>query len=237
MNVQFAVFFFLLVAIIFYSIKKDKLTIKGVITAALVGCLVFLGFGLKGIALMGTFFLLGNLATSWKIGTKARLGAAEHQGGQRDASQVLANGGVAALLGILASLFPSYHLLFFLMMASSLSSATADTLSSELGTLYGRGFYNILSFRKDRRGENGVISLEGTLFGIAGSAIIALIHAFTTSWNAGFLVIIIAGTIGNLADSILGATLERKNIIKNDVVNFSNTALAALAGGAISLIM
>lgn len=237
MNVQFVVFFVLLVAIIFYSIRKGKLTIAGVITAALTGCLVFLGFGLKGIAIMGAFFLLGNMATSWKMNTKSKLGLTEHTGGQRNASQVMANGGIAAALGILSSLFPSYHPVLFLMMASSLSSATADTLSSELGTLYGRGFYNIISFRKDKRGENGVVSLEGTIIGIFGSAIIASIYALTTGWNVDFFVIIIAGTIGNIVDSILGATLENRDIIKNDLVNFSNTALAAIAGLVISVLL
>ena len=237
MNVQFVVFFLLLVAVIFYSIRKDKLTIAGVMAAALMGCLVFMGFGLKGIAIMGAFFLLGNLATSWKINIKEKLGAAEYAHGRRNASQVLANGGVAALLGLLASIFPVYHPVFFLMMASSLSSATADTLSSELGTLYGRGFYNILSFKKDIRGENGVISLEGTLFGLAGSALIALIYALTTNFNVDFLIIVLAGTIGNFIDSILGATLERKNVIKNDVVNFSNTAFAGLVAMVLSSIL
>jgi uncharacterized membrane protein len=40
--------------------------------------------------------------------------------------------------------------------------------------------------------------------------------------------IIIAGTAGNLSDSVLGALLERKNIIGNNAVNFLNTFIAAL---------
>jgi uncharacterized membrane protein len=48
-------------------------------------------------------------------------------------------------------------------------------------------------------------------------------------WTFKLLWIIVAGTIGNLADSILGASLERKGFIKNDVVNFLNTLFAAIA--------
>jgi len=43
-----------------------------------------------------------------------------------------------------------------------------------------------------------------------------------------FCLIIIAGTAGNLTDSILGAVLERRGIIGNNMVNFLNTLTAAL---------
>jgi uncharacterized protein (TIGR00297 family) len=141
----------------------------------------------------------------------------------------VANAGVAALLGLLTIFFPEHRSLFCVMMAASLSSATADTLSSELGNVYGRRYYNIVNFRKDERGLDGVVSMEGTLFGIAGSVVIALIYALGFTWSVNVLVIIIiAGTIGNILDSVLGATLQRKHFVNNDAVNFFNTAVAAL---------
>jgi uncharacterized membrane protein len=42
--------------------------------------------------------------------------------------------------------------------------------------------------------------------------------------------IVVAGFAGNLADSILGASLERKGWLKNDQVNFLNTLIAAIIG-------
>ena len=101
-------------------------------------------------------------------------------------------------------------------------------MSSELGTIYGRRFYDVLSFKKGKRGNDGVISMEGTSFGIAGSLIIALIYTIAFGWSIAFIWIILAGTIGNLSDSILGATLERNGIIGNNAVNFLNTVFAAL---------
>jgi uncharacterized protein (TIGR00297 family) len=89
---------------------------------------------------------------------------------------VLANGGVAALCGLLIWLIPSPGYPLIILLAAALSSATADTLSSELGTVYGRRFYNIISFKPDEKGRDGVISLEGTMTGIAGSAVIAVIY-------------------------------------------------------------
>jgi uncharacterized protein (TIGR00297 family) len=134
---------------------------------------------------------------------------------------------VAAITGLLAWLYPNQLLVFEMMMAGALASATADTLSSELGTLYGKKFYNVLSFKIDRRGENGVVSLEGTFIGIIGSALIAMVHALSNGWNDQCWFIVIAGTIGNLTDSIIGATLERQRLIGNDAVNFINTLVGA----------
>jgi uncharacterized protein (TIGR00297 family) len=114
------------------------------------------------------------------------------------------------------------------LIAGSFSSATADTVSSELGSIYGSNFYDVLNFKKGQRGKDGIISWEGLLFGLAGSAVIAIIYACCTGWNRALVGIIAAGTIGNLADSVLGATLERKGLLRNDAVNFLNTVIAAL---------
>jgi uncharacterized membrane protein len=56
-------------------------------------------------------------------------------------------------------------------------------------------------------------------------------------WGSGFLIIILAGTMGNLSDSILGALLERKQLLTNNGVNSLNTFIAALFAGMIYLIV
>lgn len=234
MSIDLIIFLVLQTVISVYSIARKKLTIAGTIAATLLGISVYLGFGLKGVLFPGIFFVAGNLATSWKISNKQNLGFAEKEKGKRTALQVLANGGLALLLGIIAYINPELHNILFLFMAAVFSSAIADTISSELGTLYGKGFYNILTLRKDQRGENGVISLEGTLFGLAASSLIAITHALLMGFNITFTIILLAGTIGNISDSILGATLERKGFIKNDLVNFSNTFIAVLIAYALS---
>jgi uncharacterized membrane protein len=40
--------------------------------------------------------------------------------------------------------------------------------------------------------------------------------------------------MGNLADSFMGATLERQQVLSNNAVNFLNTFLAALVAGALA---
>jgi uncharacterized protein (TIGR00297 family) len=209
------------------SVRAGKIDRLGAIVGGVISYLIFLGAGYTGIAMLAAFFILGSAATSVSAGVKEKLGVAEENRGRRSAGQAIANAGVAGILGLLIYFFPEKSYTMRLMMAASLASAIADTLSSELGTVYGRRFYNILSLKKDQRGLNGVISLEGTLIGIAGSGVIAIIYSFGFGWTNHELWIIIAGTIGNLADSILGATFERRRYLSNNAVNFLNTLIAA----------
>jgi uncharacterized protein (TIGR00297 family) len=238
-----------------------KLTPLAAATGAVCGCAVYLGDGYRGLLLLALFFVLGTAATAWK--KKEKLGVAAYQSTRRT-SQVIANGGVAAIAGLLAFFFPASRQLFSLMLAASLSSATADTLSSELGMVYGRRFFNILTLKADEGGLDGVISLEGLLFGVIGSALIAAVfvtfpappasyffvpaphsqaspvlsNARTVLSNGhAFLILVVAGTVGNLADSVLGALLERRGLLNNDQVNFLNTLIAAACAAALTAIL
>lgn len=222
---RLVVFFCFLLVCITASVLTKKLTVTAALTGGVLALLIFFGVGWAGIALLGAFFTLGTLATSWQKGVKQGLSIAQEKG-RRNAGQVLANGGAAGLLGGLAIVLPQNASLHLFLIAAVFSSATADTISSELGSVYGRGFYDILTFKKGLRGADGVISIEGLLFGFAGSAIMALIHASAEGWSERVTWILIAGTVGNLTDSYLGATLERKSVIKNDAVNFLNTVMA-----------
>ena len=219
-------------AIVTASTVFRKLTVAGALTGGILAGLLYKGAGITGIVMLGAFFVAGSAATAFGRSRKEQLGIAEKNKGQRNAWQVLANGGVAALAGLLAWLYPQQTSLWQLAMAGSLASASADTLSSEMGSVYGKSFYNILTFKKDRCGLDGVISLEGTLWGIAGSALIALIFVIAYGYSPLSFWIVLAGFIGNMVDSILGASLERKGWLKNNQVNFFNTLIGALVGMA-----
>jgi uncharacterized protein (TIGR00297 family) len=142
---------------------------------------------------------------------------------------------VAGALGLLSWQFPKHAPLLQLMLAGSFAAATADTLASELGNIYGRRYYNILTLRPDTRGLNGVISLEGTLLGAAGSALLAAVHCLTHGWGPALWWLLAAGTVGNLTDSVLGATLERRQYVTNNTVNLLNTLVGALTAAVLAL--
>ncbi|MCQ6956578.1 DUF92 domain-containing protein [Mucilaginibacter aquariorum] len=227
MPLTYIIFAIILLTACYASYKTDKLTGSGAITGGVVAFCIYMGTGFTGITMLAAFFVLATIATSHKKNAKNKLGDGQHPE-KRDARQVLANGGVPAILGLLAFILPENALLATVLTAAALASATADTLSSELGTVYGKRFYNIITFKPDEKGRDGVISLEGTLIGIVGAAVIAAVYAIVFGWNSMFLYIIIAGAVGNIADSVLGATLERKGYINNNEVNFLNTFVASI---------
>ena len=216
-----------------YSARAGKLTIPAVWVGGFLGLLIYLGTGFLGLGLLALFFGLGTAASAWKVADKRRLGLAEANKGRRTASQVLANAGVAGLLGLAAWQYPAHAPLCRLLLAGSFAAATADTLASELGNIYGRRYVNILTFRPDQRGLDGVISLEGTLLGLAGTALVAAVYCLAEGWLPAFWVLLLAGTVGNLSDSVLGATLERRRYLPNDAVNFLNTLIGALTAAGL----
>lgn len=245
------------------SFLLKKLTLTAAITGGLLGWLIYAGGGYTGLLSIAAFFIVGTAATSWKKKEKLSIRANAGHQSTRTAGQVIANAGVTALAGALALLFPPWKDLLQIMMAGSMSAAMADTLSSELGMVYGRRFYHILTGKPDEKGQDGVVSIEGLLIGIAGSAIIALIYILGHRYVPGhpyvlghpyipghptphsyprytplhpFLVIILAGTFGNLADSLLGALFERQGRLSNNGVNFINTLTGALAAGLLAQI-
>ncbi|PSL42891.1 uncharacterized protein (TIGR00297 family) [Chitinophaga niastensis] len=218
----------LLITMMVVCIKTGKLSFPAALAAGLTGVLVFAGAGYTGIALLGAFFVMGVVATAHKKALKAKITSDGRHPEKRKASQVFANGGVAAITALLAIADPGHKAVYTVMLAASLAAAAADTLSSELGMVYGSNCFNILTFKKEPKGLDGVISIEGTLMGAAGALVIAIIYAFANGFNRNGVFILLAGIIGNFVDSILGASLERKHYIGNDVVNFLNTLFAAL---------
>jgi len=228
-SASFPVVIFLVTAMVL-SVWRRKLTLVAALVGGATGWIIFWGGGLSSLLCLTAFFLLGTLATSWKRKEKNSIDREGAGAEKRKTGQVLANAGVAALLALAALFYPGQASLFHLMIAGSFASAAADTLSSELGMVYGRRFYNCLSWKKEDKGPDGVVSWEGTLIGLAGAGLIAGIYVIGGNSGRGrdFLAIILAGALGNFSDSMLGATLEKKGWLGNDGVNFTSTAIAAL---------
>lgn len=210
----------------------SPLTIPAALTGAAIAGVLYAGSGLTGLAMMIVFFLLGTAATSWGKDRKQEVRSnAVHQT-TRGTGQVLANAGVAGLAALLNWLMDGHAHYLEIAIAGCFASAAADTLSSELGMVYGRRFFNVMTGRPDQKGLDGVVSMEGLAIGGAAGCLIAGVYVVGQGWNGRtFAIIAAAGTFGNWVDSVLGALLERKGLLSNDMVNFLSTLSGAVFAG------
>ena len=78
-------------------------------------------------------------------------------------------------------------------------------------------------------GTPGAISLEGTAAGLLAALVLAAIGAGVGLIPiSAILIVVAAATAGALVESALAATLEGPGILNNDMLNFINTAVAAV---------
>jgi uncharacterized protein (TIGR00297 family) len=177
------------------------------------------------LAALVSVFVLTWFATRFGRSRKQKSGVAERTGGRR-ASQVLANLGVATAAAGLYRIHA--NLALALAMAAALSEAAADTVASEIGQAAGSNPRLITTWRVVPPGTDGGVTLAGTVAGAIAAATVTAVCALTGlipwNWSA---ISLAAAMAGMLADSFLGAWLERRSILNNDVVNFFGTLTAA----------
>ena len=186
-----------------------------------VAYVVFAVGGWKLFAVLALVFALTLLATLAGRGKKRALGLAEPMGG-RSAAQVAANLVVATAALVL---LPAG--LGIVVALAALAEATADTVSSEIGEAFGSKTYLVTTLRPTPPGTNGGVSLVGTLAGIAAASAVAGVGLISISATDAMLVAV-ASVFGMIVDSVLGATLENRGYLNNDVVNVMGTASAAV---------
>lgn len=167
------------------------LTPGGGAAALLVGASVWLGLGWRGFIPLLFFLLSGSLLTRLATGTSP----------SRTARQVLANGGIAAV----AALFGRWP-----EMAGALAAAAADTWATEIGAFSPSTPRLITTGARVPAGRSGGITPLGTTGGITGAFAVAALSTLVApalGWR-GAAVVTASGTMGMLADSLLGATLQ-----------------------------
>jgi uncharacterized protein (TIGR00297 family) len=214
------------------SLLTRKISLGGALTGGLITFLLLLAFGIPGLTMIFVFFTLGTAASVWRKRDKRALGLEEKNEGKRNHVNVVSNAGVALVCTSAALLLSDFKQVPEVMMAASFSSALSDTFSSELGNVYGSRFVNIRTFSAGKRGDDGVISLEGSLFGLGGSLLAALAYSLSVDDFGVFWLVSFTGMAGNLSDSWLGAVFQQRGLLNNHSVNFFSTLIAALLAGA-----
>ncbi|MFL5732007.1 MAG: DUF92 domain-containing protein [Chloroflexia bacterium] len=165
--------------IAYLAYRARALTPDGAVAACLVGGAVF-GFGGLGWAVLLVFFFASSSVLSFvKASDVRKRRAAEtfEKGGRRDAAQVLANGGVAALLAVAYRLAPSQGAVFFAAFLGALGAATADTWATEIGVLSRRPPRLITTGKPVAAGASGGVTWLGSVTGAAGALCLGLLAA------------------------------------------------------------
>ena len=200
------------------AFKTKSLSGSGAIAAALLGTVVF---GLGGLAwavlLLGFFISSSVLSQFFGKRKKKQLAEQFSKGSQRDAMQVAANGGVCGVFVLAHLAFPEATWPW-MGFAGTLAAVNADTWATELGVLSTSTPRLITTLQPVKRGTAGAVTLAGTLAGLGGALLIALLAVI--SWPVAgrpvsigqiMLVLVIiglAGLAGSLLDSLLAATIQ-----------------------------
>ncbi len=198
---------------------------SGAVAGAIVAFLLYVSAGAGAFIALVSVFVLALAATRFGYSRKVSLGTAEMKSGRR-ASQVIANLGVAAVAALLFAITRASVAL--VAMSAALAEAAADTVSSECGQAVSTQARLITTWQRVRAGTDGGITLAGTLAGALASLLVCLAcYSANQMPQKSIPVAWFAAIVGMLLDSVLGASLERRNWLNNNQVNFLGTTAAA----------
>lgn len=197
------------VVIVILAYWRGSLSRSGAAAAFVVGTLTFGLGGWRWGVLLGVFFVSSSLLSHYKEREKQAVSEKFDKGHRRDAAQVLANGGLGALLAVAAVLWPDVW--WFPLFLGAMATVTADTWATELGTLSKRPPRLITNGRLVEVGTSGGVSALGTAVSFGGGLLIGLIAALLTGFSLLPMALFgaLGGLAGSLFDSLLGATVQR----------------------------
>ena len=231
-------------AISLHGFRRGSLSASGAVLAVLVGATLTLANVGLFMALL-FFFFSSSRATKFRQELKRRMeGAAFKEGGRRDWMQVLCNGGAATELALLYLLdvgcadlpldFAAEYRASWLSSAilGALACCNGDTWASEIGSVFSDGDPRLVTtWRRVPRGTNGAVSPAGLVVSLLGGMLVGagyylgvFLTASGVSWerSPGQLNVVLlcglAGLLGSLLDSLLGATVQYSGVNRSGAI-------------------
>jgi uncharacterized protein (TIGR00297 family) len=191
--------------------RAGALNRTGGYAAILTGGLIFGLGGFSWAVLLLTFFISSSLLSRAFTNRKKSFSDKFSKGSQRDAGQVLANGGLGAILAVFYALAPEQDWQW-IAFAGAMAAVNADTWATELGMLSRRPPRLITNGQIVERGISGGISLMGYSAGLGGAVLIGIGAGGLSGIEGAFLMLLLVvtcgGLIGATIDSFLGATMQ-----------------------------
>ncbi len=229
---------FVLFLLFITSFKLQILDTPGNISSLGIGLVIGLYGGLSWLLVLLFFMILGVIGTKYKYAAKEARGVAEKRGGKRGWYNVVANGGVPAIIAFVSSELGEMG---GVMFVTSLAVASADTLASEIGVLSDRVYLITNPKKKIEPGVDGGVSFLGQEAAFGGALFVSLLAIILMPWTdpdfdltaVNFFLPLVFGFLGCQIDSLLGATLERRGYLGKGGVNFVSIALGSILGGLV----
>ncbi|SFA96197.1 MULTISPECIES: DUF92 domain-containing protein [unclassified Bacillus (in: firmicutes)] len=204
-----AIVVFSILIISFLGYLTHSLTISGSISAIIVGSCVYIGFGVPGLILLGTFFATSTFWSKYKSAKKKSIEEKLEKDGKRDWQQVAANGGAAAAISLIQFINPNN--VWLVLFCIAIASANSDTWASEIGSLSRKKPIFIKNLKRVEKGTSGAISLLGTSSAVMGSFLIAIVGkwVFNLHSTKDLWIVFVFGFLGNMIDTIIGAYFQQ----------------------------
>eukprot|EP00667_Euglena_gracilis_P013905 EG_transcript_14381 len=211
--------------------------LSGITHAWLLSVILWFSLGWQGWAICVIYLFLGVAVTKVRSKEKEAAGIAEGRGGARGPENVWGSAATAAACALAAVGFPAQAPLLALGYVASLATKLSDTCGSEIGKAFGKTPILITTLQQVPPGTEGAVSVEGTVAGIVGSAVLALFGLlFGLITPPGVGIVMVAAFIACNFESFLGATIQGKvGWMTNEVVNAINTTVGAVIAAALAL--
>ncbi|GGA44732.1 DUF92 domain-containing protein [Paenibacillus physcomitrellae] len=203
---------------------KRSLSLSGLIAAVIMGTIYYGAGSAFWFGILLVFFITSTVLSKWKKDRKSELEKSYAKTGTRDAGQVFANGGLGMLICLGYVIAPS--LLWVYVFVGVMATVTSDTWATELGGLSRKPPRSVLTGRVVPKGTSGGVSLMGNAASLAGGLCIGLSAWLLLQLGGGFSTVgavgawalslpglLLSGGIGGfagaMADSVLGATVQK----------------------------
>lgn len=218
-------------------LPRKVLTTTGIYHAWFLGVVVWGCLGWQGYAVILLYLVAGSGVTRIGKDIKEAKGIAEKRDGARGPENLWGSAATGAICAIGYVLWP--HPWWTLGYVASLSTKLADTTASEIGKAYGKRTFLITTLQPVAAGTEGAISLEGTLAGLLGALLIAVVgQAVGLVDSSGIGWSVIAAFIATNIESLIGATLQsRYGWLTNEMVNGINTTIGAIVSVGFAVIL
>ena len=133
------------------------------------------------------------------------------KGAQRDAVQVLANGGVFAIAAAVVLFRGDPAPQAALWGTAALAAAGADTLGTEIGTWIGGTPRSVRNWRQVPTGTSGAVSAAGSAATVVSALVLTTIAvAIGLVPAARWWIVAVAAVFGAIVDTVAGALVQQR---------------------------